>query len=206
MTELRTQILQTAQRLFDAYGYSCVSTRQIAGELGISVGNLTYHFHKKSDIANALLAAELDAITENGGPGLAALDSLLRRMVCSLLDHARTFGDPLLLHTLTETDAMEHSLARIRALHQRLTESLRLQQEAGLLSPQLSPQELEDITALLMAAHAGWQETRFTRGGDEAAAIEAAMRAQWTVLRPMLTEKGREELERMESEKEDFNV
>src|SRR5699024_11767846 len=55
----RQQILATAERLFGEKGYHNVSMRAISSELGISVGNLTYHFPRKADLANALLEEEL---------------------------------------------------------------------------------------------------------------------------------------------------
>ena len=47
---IRKKIVDTAQRLMEERGYDLVTMRQIAGELGISVGNLTYHYPKKEDI------------------------------------------------------------------------------------------------------------------------------------------------------------
>ncbi len=46
----RDKILQTALLLFNENGVSRLSTRNISEELGISYGNLTYHFPRKEDI------------------------------------------------------------------------------------------------------------------------------------------------------------
>lgn len=54
--ETRAHILECARRLFNAHGYSQVSMRAIAQEVGISPGNLTYHFPQKADIVEALMA------------------------------------------------------------------------------------------------------------------------------------------------------
>ena len=43
-------ILETAVRLFNQYGTHAVSTKRIAMEMGISPGNLFYHFNKKEKI------------------------------------------------------------------------------------------------------------------------------------------------------------
>jgi len=50
----REKILETALHLFNERGVSQVSSRAISQELGISYGNLTYHFAKKKDIVLAL--------------------------------------------------------------------------------------------------------------------------------------------------------
>lgn len=52
---LKEEILETARRLFAEQGYNSVSMRDIAGTLGISVGNLTYYFKKKEDLIEAAI-------------------------------------------------------------------------------------------------------------------------------------------------------
>lgn len=47
-------ILNTALVLFNTYGLSKVSLRTIANEMGISQGNLNYHFKKRDTIIEAL--------------------------------------------------------------------------------------------------------------------------------------------------------
>ena len=50
----KEKILSAALRLFNEYGLDAVTLRQIASEIGISQGNLNYHFPKKKDIVEAL--------------------------------------------------------------------------------------------------------------------------------------------------------
>ena len=51
----RNDIMDTARRLFSERGYNAVSIQDLADELGISKGNLTYHFKRKEQIVEALL-------------------------------------------------------------------------------------------------------------------------------------------------------
>lgn len=46
----KDKILVVALHLFNQYGVSKISSRNISDELGISYGNLTYYFPKKDDI------------------------------------------------------------------------------------------------------------------------------------------------------------
>lgn len=57
----RDQILYKALEMINEKGYVNVGVREIARALGISPGNLSYHFSKKEDILIALLEQYRDA-------------------------------------------------------------------------------------------------------------------------------------------------
>ena len=48
-------ILDTARRLYNQRGLSNVTIRQVAQEMKISSGNLTYHFKKRGDVVEGAL-------------------------------------------------------------------------------------------------------------------------------------------------------
>lgn len=50
----KEQILATALQLFNQEGLDAVTLRRIAGAMGISQGNLNYHYKKREDIVLAL--------------------------------------------------------------------------------------------------------------------------------------------------------
>jgi AcrR family transcriptional regulator len=54
MSRTKEEILKCALRLFNENGISQVSLRKISIEMGISLGNLTYHFKKREEIIDAL--------------------------------------------------------------------------------------------------------------------------------------------------------
>src|SRR4051812_34073594 len=63
--DTRTRILQIAADLFRKHGYAGTSMRDISEQLGTSKAALYYHFQRKEDILDALVApvlASLDAV------------------------------------------------------------------------------------------------------------------------------------------------
>lgn len=64
MKKNKKNILNKALELFNDFGYTSVSIRQIASEIGISHSNLIYHYKAKNDIAIALHQELLDKALE----------------------------------------------------------------------------------------------------------------------------------------------
>jgi len=54
MSSTKKKILDASRKLLNQQGLAAVSQRTIATHLGISPGNLTYHFKKRSDIIEGL--------------------------------------------------------------------------------------------------------------------------------------------------------
>ena len=52
--QTRERILETALAMFNKFGEHSVATTSIAFEMGISPGNLYYHYHSKDEIVRDL--------------------------------------------------------------------------------------------------------------------------------------------------------
>lgn len=52
---MKAKILTSARKLFGEYGYNDTTTRMIAGDVGIDISTLYYHWGEKQDLYEALL-------------------------------------------------------------------------------------------------------------------------------------------------------
>lgn len=192
----RADILATARELFTRYGYHHVSMRSISDVMGISVGNLTYHFPRKADLADALLEQEMQRILMLPRPGLDALDQCLRGILSSLLEYARLFSDTAMFQSVpTLAHGHRDRMIRLRAM---LLAMLQAQADAGLLDPGAAGSSaLENLTDLLMCSHLGWQQQVVLFSQPPQQALEQAMELQWTALRPWLTPAGLASLDQL---------
>lgn len=124
---------------------------------------------------------------------MAALDGYLRRMLISLIDHARMFDDPLLFEDLP--GQQQENAARIHRLQQNLERLFTQLRQQGIFRPELDGQTLQDVIDLIMFSHVGWQQRVAVSRQAADAAVDDMMRMQWLLLRPYLTEEGCAELE-----------
>jgi AcrR family transcriptional regulator len=114
------RILSTALRLFNQFGVDRVPVYKIAAEIGISPGNLTYHFPRKQDILYQLIdrleceAAQVIASKRN--PGAVELAHYLVSLF-RLMWRYHFFFESLTYLTATDVKIAE-SHQRIRELAQ----------------------------------------------------------------------------------------
>lgn len=188
---LKEDILATAKRLFNEKGYGSVTMREIASELGISVGNLTYHFPKKQDILQAIMQRNLQ-LTAVREPvlTLAGFHEVLSRMLDSLLDNAFYFREPALRKI--------HSRGgqNVDTLYEIMVSSLASLTECGRLRESFTERRRSDMVKILMLSHLTWLQKDAAFERAEEMTKEEFLRAHWSLLEPYLTEEGWEEYRR----------
>ncbi|WP_380804382.1 TetR/AcrR family transcriptional regulator [Sphingobium tyrosinilyticum] len=104
------RILATALRLFNSNGVDRVAIYKIASDLGISPGNLTYHFAKKQDIIYSLIdRLEIEAaevLTTPRNPGAKHLAGYMVNLF-SLMWRYHFFFESLTYFTATDPHLAE---------------------------------------------------------------------------------------------------
>lgn len=149
----RARIIETALGLFNEHGSGAISTNHIAEALGISPGNLYYHFRNKQEIIRAI-AQQKDArweslyhLPRDRAPTLADVERLVRENFALVWDYRFFFRE---LSALTQRDPLLK--ARYRQLRrERLAafEGLVAQfVSAGVARPPASPSLVANLARL----------------------------------------------------------
>jgi AcrR family transcriptional regulator len=79
--QTKNNIIQKAIDLFNEHGTAAVSLNSLAEALGISTGNLQYHYRSKEDIVRAILEVmfkDWNAVYQEMGTGSFTMDTLYR--------------------------------------------------------------------------------------------------------------------------------
>lgn len=188
---LREDIIDVAVALFNERGYSNVSLRAISSALGISVGNLNYHFQKKQDILQAIMERNYATVfSDDPITTLCQFQALWERMLDSLLLYAFYFRDPSL------TRLHPKGPQNVDLLRQLALQALGRLRQAGLFSPELTPQRQDQLVRVLMLSHLGWVQQTDPSPDRQVVTKEAFLAAHWAILEPYLTPAGREEYQR----------
>lgn len=198
----KQEIMTCARKLFEARGYNGVSMRDIASQLGISVGNLTYHFKKKEDLLEALLLDSTSTRRKQPTPEtLEELWGYVRHLLEVQQTYAFYFDS---YHQLSQTSPVlaqvqKNMLAEITAVLRETFTHLLI---GGILTPEGYPGQhqtaVHTFTLLLMVRLPG--EERRTTGET---GIQALLESLRGFLFPLLTVRGKADLNRFFPEKKD---
>lgn len=182
----REKILAVSLRLFNEQGYHHVTMRAIADALSISVGNLTYHFAKKSDIVSALMDDVFEQMTATSDmpvESLTQIDRLFSMMLDTLCQYAFFFLDSELK---TESFGRHHIHFRVR-----LIDGLNTLAKNGFFMESFTPEVCDTLVRLLLMSHISWLNQTLRQSDSSGMSKAEFLHGHWLVLYPYLSEKGR---------------
>ena len=175
--QTRQRILDASLAMFNAQGEPNVTTNHIADELGISPGNLYYHFRNKDDIVEHLFAqyeARLDGalVAPDGrAPDLEDICMQLHQVFDSLWEYRFLYRD--LVDILARNRKLKLRFARIM---ERAAASAR-DLLGGLVRAGVMRASADEVRALaenILLIATFWMNFNAVRGG-KAQADEAAL-------------------------------
>ena len=161
MPNSKQLIQDTAVRLFNERGYDKVSLRDIAREAGVAIGSLTYHFRRKEDLLDAILAdlhGGFEASLDRGLRGEALLANLVGLFVANEENQALY---PFYFQDVTQVARCSERVAEdARRFEGDLYEYYRWCLDAlaedGLLRQGHTPARLDSLAYALVTMQAFW--------------------------------------------------
>ena len=193
INETRSKILSTAQRLFNENGYRKVSLRMISDAMGISIGNLTYHFKKRDEILKALLENNLVELNTDKAKSLDDLRLHLLQMTKGIQANSFFFSD-MSLQTMDD-DLYEYNRNNVKKQKEILLKKVMDLRECGIIKKSVKDEDLKDIIEMEMLSHVTWavnsgRKNTYTTM-DEDSFIFLSLR----LFRPYLSKEGIRQLE-----------
>lgn len=189
----RKDILDTAKKLFNERGFNNVSTQEIASSLGISKGNLTYHFNKKEEIVEALILEEPSHEPPKSPQNLEELDQYFTHLHVVVQENAYYFWHHTQIAQLSPRIKEAQHKVYIDIV-EKLFKSFYTLKAAGLLREECFAGEYERIIDTIHLSIIYWLP--FCALKQEVHEAISYRNQAWSILYTLLTEHGREMLNR----------
>lgn len=150
MKEIKINILNTSRILFNTYGVSNVSIRQIAKELGISHSHLIYHFPTKQDIIVSLHQQLLDH-AKNLNSNFNSTSNFIKDLLVSTevgfgILYEYKFLMLELNYILKENESLKNDFLLVESVRSKMyLDVINLAVQEGFLRPAEYPEEYVDF-------------------------------------------------------------
>lgn len=208
----KQRILQTSLQLFNQYGVDTVTVRHIAKELGMSHGNLCYHFPNTDAIAETLYEAlieELNNVIEEpnvfNGINLQAFYNLCSFVFEKLYKYKFLIQDFISLTRRNPNLKQKHrDLVNSRRIFFRMGIDAGIQ--AGFLKPDIIEGQYENFFNQLFIIGDFWlASAEILFEGKEEEKLPTYLNIAFTLIVPYLTERGLNEYKGLLKQRESVN-
>lgn len=187
----REDILAATRKLFTQSGYDHVALRDIAAELGISLGNLQYYYKSKAELVEAAIVDKHQkAKVWEPVSSLQVLDELLLQTEELQREHLYFFRQYSQLSQISETVEKIH-IKVFADMKETWQKTMGLLAAGDLVMSEEFPVQYETCVETILFLSAYWHEMDLSR---VMAGIKtpSCRHAAWGVLYPLLTSKGKQ--------------
>ncbi len=201
----REKIIHASIELFNDKGERNITTNHIASHLGISPGNLYYHFRNKEDIIYAIYSEYADDLIsrfQTLSDTINPLDSILRYMdiVFQLISKFRFFYSNLPV-LLSKNPALKKRYSEIqKEIKAKVSGMLISLKDADILN--IKDEELDDLTCLLRLTTTFWLsylQTQFDEPTIDDSNLYDGLLKIFALLSPYVVENARADFEKARS-------
>lgn len=190
--DTKEKIRTEAKELFNQLGYQDVKMRTISDALGISVGNLTYHYKKKIDLVVDIMNHLIIVVNEDMPiTCLADGHQFMLRLIQSTIENRFYFKD---LEFFQKQPEISNSILNISALQLHFKCVLKTLNELGYFD-HLSADYIDSYVAMVMLSHLAWCQHSTVGEILNSQTLNTFLKQHWELLKPMLSEKGKAEFQ-----------
>lgn len=195
MPDTKTRIIEVAEKLFFQEGIANIRLQQIADGVGISVGNLAYHFKNKETLVEAIyenLFTELSAILSQYMiyPQLLGFDKQFSAMYQFYQKNSFTFNNSWEIER-NYPEIQKEWLAASNKVLLQIRKRVDYNIQNGFIKPEPYKGAYESLAGSLLLNINCWIPQQMLRG--KTVKEDAYKRHLWGVLYPHFTEKGVQE-------------
>lgn len=202
MRNTKELILKSALKLFNENGFSNVTIRMIAKEVGISSGNLNYHFKTKHQILETLYFAMIDVfdarleVAKSKDYDLYVLITGMRESMTIMYQYRFIWSDLYYLYNQNETIQKHHKnsimkkLSSWKMILEKLMDAGYLKEETLIYPNNLIVNRIVDFANSWIFATSLYKNYE-----NEIELVEDQAKYLFTILYPYFTEKGLKEYE-----------
>ncbi len=187
--DVKNEILKTGMRLFREQGYANVSMRNIADALGMSVGNLTYHFKRKEELIESVIYAQLESFEPPPTPTtIKQLDEFFSRGV------EEQKGDDYFLRYYDELATISPKIyaiqvEAIKTRKKKLYDAFDILEQKGLMKPEEFPGQRDAIIDVINIIKIYWTPSQEALSS----ALESPINCLRSIIYGLLTDKGKKD-------------
>ena len=204
MRDTRSEIMSRAVALFNARGFFKVTVKDIADALGISPGNLTYHFKKKEHLLEALQTQMIERARGIIVPAdqeitLAHFQQMFERFF--EVQQAYRFYFCEIIYLLEEYP--EITRAYRETTSSRFEDARKLVDyyiATGRLLPETEERDYDDLIRSLWMVNTFWTLGNVLANDEVGGRYANPIASLWKMLLPYLSEKGRAEYQSIKEE------
>lgn len=201
MTDLNTKekILQAAIKLFNRYGIANVRLQQIASEVGISTGNLAYHFRNKELIIEGAVEDLIKEIANilsryRAYPTLLDFDKQLDDYLHFIQCYPFLYLDEIEIRKANPVQGQD-----IQSQHQKLISQIRKRFDfgfqRGIINPEPKPNIYDDLSRTIWILMTSWFPREVISENLSSCGINCLKSMIWNQIYPYFTLKGIEEFQ-----------
>ncbi len=195
MKKTQEKILTNAVRLFNRMGVSNVRLQDIAGQAGISAGNLSYHYKTKKDLMQAVLDFMKENFKAMSSINMAFVEkndylSVIKNYLGSQIRHRFFYRDILEIINFVP-DAKNIYEDQMKQVLNFTKNGMFLAVGKGIIHPEPHEGHYDFFAKNIWAILNSWLIEREVLG-EETVSMQQVMLAVWEFHYPYFTEKGKE--------------